>query len=235
MKLDRNIFDLLFYAIGVVLLFITLISARYLELVIGILLLLIVYFFIKNYKKLIHNYVITSISRHYRFNSERDVITYERDGEFVSVAVLECFLKDSGVSAEALEKIINSIDFELKIVLRIQKLNLTQYIDWIKEERSKLEHKKSVLEDENKALNSFDIANLERKISHYNSLLNRLSSGEKPYYFRYLIIVESASNDYVESINNLESKIQIVSKLMDSIFSGNSNRLKGYDLYDSIL
>ncbi|MEM4368413.1 MAG: hypothetical protein QXJ06_00690 [Candidatus Aenigmatarchaeota archaeon] len=230
----RQSTELIYYVVGIAILFIFLITAKYIELLVSLGLLFLIYYLQRNYTKIFFNKIIDKLTREYRFNQDKDIVTYEKEGNFVSIAAIECYLKDSGINKESLEKILNTLEFELKIILRVQKIDVSEYLDWLKEERSKLEYKKSVLEDENKALNFSEIASIERKISHYNAMINRIASGEKPYFFRYIFIVESTAKDYVEAINNLEARLTSIRKLIDSLFSGNSKRLKGYDLYDAI-
>lgn len=224
--------QIVYYSIAILIVLLCLLYARYLEMIAALLVLSVFYYIHSNFRKLLIGTFSHGFTRNYVFNSERDIITYESEGTYVSVCAVECFLHENGLDGPTLEKLVNSIDYQLKVMLKVQQVDVSRYVDWLKEERSKLEYKKSRLEDENKTLNYPEILQQERRISQLNAMLDRILKGDKPYSFRYVFVVEASGRDYIESVHQATTRASGVQKIADALFGGATKRLKGYDLYE---
>lgn len=191
-------------------------------------------YLLMNRKKLNYNLFAGGFKREYRFSSERDFVTVKEDEQFRSTAVIECFLSSKGIDGNTLEKLTNSIEFELKLVMRVQQVDLSKYTEWLKESRGRLEVQKAKLEDEGNELNNPEIAVIERQSSQINSMMDRIMQGERPMFFRYLVFVDALGRDEKESAGLLNTRLQSARKIIDTLFAGQTRQLRGNELYDAI-
>ncbi len=226
---NKSIF---FYLILLGILLFCLFNRLYFEMILALLLLFVADYLVANFKKLLFQYVTRGFTRVYTLGISGDLLLYAEKNSYHSVAVIECFIQEQGIDGKTLEKLVNSLDFPLELRLQIEELDMKKYIDFLKELRSRYENQKAQLEDTNKVLNYPEVSAIERKIAQVNAMIERLSHGERPYRFRYYVIVKADGRDPHESATLLSHRVSSAERLFSTVFAGNVRRLSGYELYE---
>jgi len=150
---------------------------------------------------------IIEIRDGYEIPSTRDVIIKKSSNGYYAGKFMEIrFYKSVSDKSESdqiailrsFERAIASIKYIVKISLLVSGVDLSKYLDKIKEKRSVAEDKRSKIPP-----NSPDTARLDREISMWNRLIKRVTGGDRP--------VELVA--YVSTVSQAITKEDVLSRV----------------------
>ncbi len=172
------------------------------------------YFIIPYFTRFAH---IVEIRDGYEVPSTRDVILKKSENGYYAGKFMEIqFYKSLSDKSESnqlailrsFERVISSIRYIVKISLIVSGVDLSKYIDEIKEKRSRAEEKRSKTPP-----NSSAIARLDREISMWNRLIKRITEGDRPVeLIAYVSTVSHGltKEDAIASVNRQAKEIATI-------------------------
>lgn len=103
------------------------------------------------------------------------------------------------------ERAITSLKLPVKFSMMVKPLDLSSNMEEIKTKRTQAELEKSRLLSENS--NSPEIPRIERKISMWNRMLDRLAGGEKPMEARFYAMTSASGITQAEAVSKARSQL----------------------------
>ena len=186
---------------------------------------------------LIKNAKIVEVGKNFEISPSQDAIIGREDGNFLASVFLAARLYESASDRDAegraamcamFEKALSSAGFPFKACLLVSPLGLKNELEEIRAKRSIAESRKEKLAGGKGR--SAELARLEREISMWGGMLERLGEGEKPLEVVFYLSTTGSGITKEEALSRARSQAKELSAIFGSSLSCEVEILKGEEM-----
>ncbi|MFA5077816.1 MAG: hypothetical protein WC488_05320 [Candidatus Micrarchaeia archaeon] len=177
---------------------------------------------------------IVEVRGNYAIPASRDYVVKKTQSGYYVTRFLEIMLYESTMDKgegekrslfESFEKALGSLKHTMKISFMLSSVDVSKYVDDIKTRRSEAEAKKSKLAGQGP-----DAIRLDRSITMWNRLLERMTSGERPMEIIAYASTTAFGATKDEAVMRAKRQAQEIKTILSSTLSSDVRDLSDLDM-----